>query len=388
MAELGETRDPRALVPGNPEAIEENIRVLRGRGDEAEHAAGGLRAIDTGSWEGPAARAFHDKFSYEPNKWYDASDALHRAAELLDDYASTLRWAQTQAGEAIALWDKGQAATQQAKAAYDKAAAEAAAHNQPPPTFTDTGEPSRQAARDILNRARVQLTGAGDSIAGMLNAEADGAPQQSSWLDDVGNFAADFGAHLLNGLASFGNAMLNHPLDTAAFVGGAGLTMISSVGEGAGLLLDATGIGAIAGVPLNVVSAGGIVVGGTMMVASAGDLARHAATDDKVEVVNTRSAPKQPTKTDRLKEHLTDRDLDAARRELNGEVVARKGDGTPWDHVKEVKEAQNGLLNQVNKLKRMLNDSRLSPEDRPGIENELSEASKLLDYSEQWVPRG
>ena len=79
--------------------------------------------------------------------------------------------------------------------------------------------------------------------------------------------------------------------------------------------------------------------------------------------------------------------LDGARRELQGEVVARKGDGTPWDHVTEVREAQNGMVNQINKLKRMLNDSRLSPGDRPAIESELSEASKLLDYSEQWVPR-
>ena len=125
-----------------------------------------------------------------------------------------------------------------------------------------------------------------------------------------------------------------------------------------------------------------------MTVGGGKDLVEHATTDDRVEPVKPRSDPKPPTKTDRLKEHLTEKDLDAARRELNGEVVARKGDGTPWDHVTEVREAQNGLLNQVNKLMRMLDDSRLSPEDRPAIEQELSEASKLLDYSERWVPRG
>lgn len=57
-------------------------------------------------------------------------------------------------------------------------------------------------------------------------------------------------------------------------------------------------------------------------------------------------------------------------------------------HVTEVREAQNGLSNQINRLKRQLSDSRLAPEDRPAIEAELSEASGLLDYSEQWVPRG
>ncbi|MFB9687335.1 polymorphic toxin type 28 domain-containing protein [Amycolatopsis plumensis] len=160
---------------------------------------------------------------------------------------------------------------------------------------------------------------------------------------------------------------------------------MGSAGEGVGIALDATGIGAIAGVPLNAVSAAGIAVGGTMTVGAVGDLARHAMTDDHVEPVKPHT---NPTKTDRLREHLTDKDLDGARRELNGEVVARKGDGTPWDHVTEVREAQNGLSNQINRLKRQLSDSRLSPEDRPAVEAELSEASRLLDYSEQWVPRG
>ena len=219
----------------------------------------------------------------------------------------------------------------------------------------------------------------------MLDAEAAVAPQSSSWLDDAGNFLADLGTHAASSLASFGNAMLNHPVDTATAVGGIALTVISSTGEGAGILLDATGVGAIVGVPVNVVSAAGIVAGGAMTVGATSDLARHAMTDDRVEPVKPRT---NPTKTDRLKEHLTDKDLDGARRELNGEVVARKGDGTPWDHVTEVREAQAGLTNQINRLNRQLGDSRLAPEDRPAIEAELSEASRLLDYSEQWVPRG
>jgi hypothetical protein len=95
----------------------------------------------------------------------------------------------------------------------------------------------------------------------------------------------------------------------------------------------------------------------------------------------------EPTKTDRLKEHVTDRDLDAARRELKGEVVARKPDGAPWDHVREVREAQLGLVNRINKLKRQLTDSRTADSDKAALEAELSEASRLLDHSERFVPR-
>ena len=87
------------------------------------------------------------------------------------------------------------------------------------------------------------------------------------------------------------------------------------------------------------------------------------------------------TKTDRLKEHLTDRDLDAARRELDGEVVATKSGGQPWDHVGEVRDAQRGLVNRIEQLKRMLGDSRLSEGAKADAQSELSEASRLLDYS-------
>jgi hypothetical protein len=61
-------------------------------------------------------------------------------------------------------------------------------------------------------------------------------------------------------------------------------------------LLDATGVGAIVGVPLNVASTAGVLAGGTLAMASAGDLASHAAGDDRVDPVQTgggRGAPPQ-----------------------------------------------------------------------------------------------
>lgn len=79
---------------------------------------------------------------------------------------------------------------------------------------------------------------------------------------------------------------------------------------------------------------------------------QHAACEDAVTPVHTgRSEPVGPTKTDNMKEHLTDRDLDAARRELNSEVVATKSNGVPWDHVDEVRNAQDGLVNRIGQLK-------------------------------------
>lgn len=61
-------------------------------------------------------------------------------------------------------------------------------------------------------------------------------------------------------------------------------------------------------------------------------------------------------------EHITDRDLEAAQRELNGETVSTRSDGTPYDHVDEVRNAQNGLMNRIDTLKKMIGSGRLTPD--------------------------
>jgi len=59
-AELGQATDPRALVPGNPETIFENVRVLEGRAKSAIAAGEALKGIDTGGWQGEASDRFHE----------------------------------------------------------------------------------------------------------------------------------------------------------------------------------------------------------------------------------------------------------------------------------------------------------------------------------------
>lgn len=211
MAELGQTGDPRQLIPGDPAAIEANIVAIRGRGEAMEDAANGLKRIDSGAWVGTAGEAFRDQFSYEPNRWYQASDAFGTTAKALSSYAETLRWAQGQAGEAIRLWDDGQAATQNAQDAHQRAVADAEARTRAGlptvvPTFSDPGESTRQAARDTLNRARQQLTEAGDRATSTIWAAGDQAPEQSGWdafwdgVGDVAGFIGDVGLGLWDGL--------------------------------------------------------------------------------------------------------------------------------------------------------------------------------------------
>ena len=282
MAELGGTHDPRALVPGDADAVADNARVLRARAQAAGDAGDGLRSIDTGAWYGPAAQRFHEKFSYEPGRWFTAGDAMQAGAGALDDYAGTLRWAQGQAAEAIRLWDAAEAATRHAREAYDTAAA----HADLPP-FEDPGETARSQAQAVLGNARDQVKAAGRAASGTLRDKAVLAPEKPSWLDDIGDFFHDVGGHIVNGLASTGNAMLHHPGSVAAAAAGIALATVSAGGEGLGVALDATGIGAVAGVPLNAVSAAGIAAGAGITTVAMADIASHAAGDDHVSPVNT-----------------------------------------------------------------------------------------------------
>ena len=80
-------------------------------------------------------------------------------------------------------------------------------------------------------------------------------------------------------------------------------------------------------------------------------------------------------------------ELDAARREAAGEVVKRKANGIPYNHVKELQDAQNGLLNRIAAIYKQLANPALNGATRSALQRELSEASKLLDKTEEFLPR-
>jgi hypothetical protein len=304
--ELGQTTDPKELVPGTGDSVSDTLWMMRGYGDALHDAGEGLKRIDTTEeWSGKAADSFREVFHGQPAKWLEAGDCFHSAANALENYVSTLQWAQQQASEAIRLWNESQAATNQAKAdhehAVQQAQQEAAAKTAsgtptvaPDIPFTDPGTAKRQAARDTLDRARSQLNSAGDTAADAVAKARDKAPEKPGFWSHVGDFFSDLGhgienvgADVLNGLASVGNAAANHPGDVLLAAGGAALTVVSAAGDGLGVVLDATGVGAVAGVPLNAVSTAGVVAGGGMVVAAMGDLGRHAAGDDKVSPVKS-----------------------------------------------------------------------------------------------------
>ncbi|NUQ97740.1 MAG: hypothetical protein HOY79_14690 [Streptomyces sp.] len=298
MAELGQTSDPRELVPGAPDSLTTTAQSLLAYGDVLVEAGEGLAKIDTADgWRGEAGDAFRDRFHGQPTRWIEAGNEFHAAANALYDYVYTLRAAQQRAGEAITQFARGEAATKAAKSAYEQQVNQARSKgdNSEIP-FNDPGEADRAAARGNLDTARSNVDSAGHTAATLVKKATESAPERPGFWSKVGDFFSDAGEELLDGgkmvvndLASFGNAMLQHPGDSAAMLGGMLLAGVSAGGEGVGVLLDATGAGAIAGVPLNVVSAAGIATGVGMAGAGALDLAQHATSDSAVEPLQMNS---------------------------------------------------------------------------------------------------
>lgn len=94
------------------------------------------------------------------------------------------------------------------------------------------------------------------------------------------------------------------------------------------------------------------------------------------------------------KEHLTYDDLSGASKESRGIPIIRpdgttplKNGVTPYDHIKEVGDSQQGLKNIISGHKETLEkrSHQLTTEKKAQIQKELVEASKLLDNSEKYL---
>jgi RHS repeat-associated protein len=203
---LGETADARELVHGDLGAIAETIGHLGNFADGFDEAAAALGAIDAGHWVGAGATAFHQEFNQHPRQWTNAADAMSSAEDALVDYHSILAWAQQQAGEAIAKYREGVAASNTARTHYnsqiDQYNAQAAAYNATarqargamptqPGAFVDPGVEIVAQARALLTSARQQRTTASAEASAALAAATELAPTKPSFLTRLGNDVQD-----------------------------------------------------------------------------------------------------------------------------------------------------------------------------------------------------
>lgn len=205
VAELGDTQDPRALIPGDPAEVQKTADTLRGYGTVLVEAGDGLRRIDDGGWTGKAAEAFHDFFEGHPQEWIRTGEGFTEAAVALDVYRHILEWAQRQAGEAIHLWNEAQAATEQARGRYDQEAADRERNGAPPPgPFVDPGAEKRAQAESMLKSARQQLHNAGEEARAKLAAAKEDLVEGRSWLGQLWHNVSDAGEGLADHIREFG----------------------------------------------------------------------------------------------------------------------------------------------------------------------------------------
>lgn len=208
-AELGTTTDPRALVPGSPDAIREEIGQCNRTSAAYLRTGDGLKHLDTADWQGEAAEAFHEAFDGHPTAWIKAGEAFLDAADALTRYVEMLEWAQGQAREAIALWQEAQAATEQARAEHETTRQRAEAAGQPAPEFVDPGAEKRRAAQDMLHRARMQLIEAGDHATTALEQARDRAPDKPGFWGRLGTGVVEFGTGIGEWVGDLGELVTN-----------------------------------------------------------------------------------------------------------------------------------------------------------------------------------
>nr|WP_267595785.1 hypothetical protein [Carbonactinospora thermoautotrophica] len=118
--ELGETENPRDLVPGNPGEIEESVAGLAKLGDALARTGDAFARIDVGEWHGKAAQSFRRYFTDDAPRWHAAGEAFHQAAAALRQYREALEQAQRDAAEAIRLYREGEQASEAAREAYNR----------------------------------------------------------------------------------------------------------------------------------------------------------------------------------------------------------------------------------------------------------------------------
>lgn len=170
MTELGQTNDPRALIPGHLATVEADADALGDHGRRLADVAQRLRAVRVDGWGGQAGPRFAESWSRQPPAWFHLADALHRANTALTDYLNMLDWAQDEAAAAIELWNRGHEKSEEAESRSGyRADIERKGRFTPQAVgidpAVDPGARLRADAQDRLDDARGQLRAAGDRVA-------------------------------------------------------------------------------------------------------------------------------------------------------------------------------------------------------------------------------
>ncbi|MCF3145143.1 putative T7SS-secreted protein [Streptomyces platensis] len=213
--QLGETEDPKELIHGDVEKINETASHLKDFSSAFDRVADGMRKIGSGQhWSGKAADAFREAFDMHPKQWMYAADACDDASKALKSYAETVSWAQGKAGDAIDKYRKALETTRRSIEAYktkvDKFNAQVDSYNaavdrgqdpgaqpQKPVAFKDPGAEGREAAQDMLKSARTQRNEAAGRARNAVKGALAHAPDKPALTQLAGAALKDGGEALV-----------------------------------------------------------------------------------------------------------------------------------------------------------------------------------------------
>ncbi len=188
-AELGQTSDPKALIPGEPELISNDLRDLIGNLQTMGGIRDSLGGVNPTEWTGEASDAFRSVFGAEPPKWTDAIANVGDKATALADFGDVLTWGQSEAQRAIEAFTQAQAASRTAAAQYNQQAQQAQTAGQTMDPFQDPGQAATQEAQQILDAARGKVEQVGGMVAKKLGFTKN---EDGSYTKKFGD--KDFGA--------------------------------------------------------------------------------------------------------------------------------------------------------------------------------------------------
>ncbi|MFF5012020.1 putative T7SS-secreted protein [Streptomyces sp. NPDC001165] len=229
--ELDETEDPKELIHGNPAKLRETAGHLLHFAQAFGAVAAGMKNLDSSDFKGEAADTFRKNFASHQVKWQQAAEACGEAALALENFAHTVEWAQAQAGEAIAKYREGKAASkahQQKVQTYNDAVDAGDKDPGPRPSEQDPGDEAKHAAEQILAAARSQRTHLAAEAADRVKAALQHAPHEPSAVNQLKLDGADawdaaktedmrFFGGVMRGLGDLNNLARNaNPLDPYA----------------------------------------------------------------------------------------------------------------------------------------------------------------------------
>jgi hypothetical protein len=296
------------LIPGDPDELGRLAARLSVFGEGMSDAGTTLADVEAVGWTGPAADAFQGLVGEQPAKYRTAGTSFEHAASAIRAYAAVLRHAQSDAGRAVTMYESASAESarwQRSRTAHDNAVTTAEAAGDPPPSgpappASDPAAADLAASQNLLSDARSSVRAQGQIAASALSSAADAAPDEPGLFDravgGIGDFVGGIGdglsaawnatggaledaaAFVVDGFERFGSSLLEVAGGALIIIAGAELLVLAAGMEVVGVAADATGVGAVVGVPLNV---GGLAVGGAgiVLILGGGALLMEGASD-------------------------------------------------------------------------------------------------------------